>query len=165
MNFRDPSPSGYAVVLAQGGTRWTLTGREAEATCDRQELLAAIAALEALPRETPATFASDSKYVVWAIAHGWPAQWRRRGWRTRGGRLVADVPLWERLCDLAGCRPVAWSWTPLHEPLRPLAASLASREARLAAKEAEAAWRSRTSYAVPNGTPLRDSPRWLLGGP
>ena len=52
--------------------------------------------LKGAPRDAPLVILSDSRYVVQG-ATAWIHNWRRRGWRTAGGKAVANRELWEKL--------------------------------------------------------------------
>ena len=40
----------------------------------------------------------------------WIAQWRRRGWRTRGGKEICNRDLWERMQELMDRRQATMEW-------------------------------------------------------
>ena len=114
----NPGPGGWGVLMLareNGAVIKTreLSGGEPLTTNNRMELMAAIAALEALTRETTLTIITDSVYVKNGITE-WMAGWKRKGWRTAGGPPVKNVDLWQRL-DAANARhKVDWRWIKGH---------------------------------------------------
>jgi ribonuclease HI len=91
----------------------TLSGGEALTTNNRMELMAAIAALEALARPSDITVVTDSAYVKNGITD-WLAGWKRKGWRTAGGPPVKNVDLWQRLDAAQARHKVDWRWIKGH---------------------------------------------------
>jgi ribonuclease HI len=91
----------------------TLQGGEALTTNNRMELMAAIAALEALARPSAITIVTDSAYVKNGVTE-WIHAWKRRGWRTAGGSPVKNVELWQRLDAAQARHQVTWRWIKGH---------------------------------------------------
>lgn len=114
----NPGPGGWGVLMIarDGGVvvkERTLSGGESLTTNNRMELMAAIAALEALSRESELIIVTDSAYVKNGITE-WMDNWKRKGWRTAGGPPVKNVDLWQRL-DTARLRHrVEWCWIKGH---------------------------------------------------
>ena len=80
----NPGPGGWGVVLiARDGERLLKTrelcGGEPQTTNNRMELMAAIAALEALDRPSTLTVVTDSVYVRDGVTR-WIHGWKRNGW-------------------------------------------------------------------------------------
>jgi ribonuclease HI len=90
-----------------------LNGGERETTNNRMELLAAIAALEALSRPSKITIVTDSAYVKNGVT-GWIHGWKRNGWRTSNKKPVKNVDLWERLDKAQHRHDVTWEWVKGH---------------------------------------------------
>ncbi|MBR0093432.1 MAG: ribonuclease HI [Lachnospiraceae bacterium] len=112
-------PGGYGAVALYTDGRGVTHTREYSAgydrtTNNRMELMAAIAALEALNRPCEVALFADSKYVVDAFNEGWILNWQRNGWKTAGKDPVKNRALWERL--LAACAPhrISWHWVKGH---------------------------------------------------
>lgn len=90
----NPGPGGWAVVIRQAdGSAQTLMGSAPDTTNNRMELMAALAALQALPADIPAVLFCDSEYVVKGL-NTWLSGWQRRGWKSaqdarRQSRFVA----------------------------------------------------------------------------
>ena len=114
----NPGPGGWGVLMIARDNgalvkERTLSGGEAQTTNNRMELMAAIAALEALTRDSDVIVVTDSAYVKNGITD-WMDNWKRKGWRTAGGPPVKNVDLWQRL-DAARLRhKVEWRWIKGH---------------------------------------------------
>ena len=114
----NPGPGGWGVLLRaeEGGkvlkTR-ELRGGEASTTNNRMELMAAIAALEALSRPTTITVTTDSTYVKNGVT-GWIHGWKRNGWRTADKQPVKNADLWQRLDAAQAQHRVTWAWVKGH---------------------------------------------------
>ena len=90
-----------------------LKGGEASTTNNRMELLAAIAALEALDRPSRITLVTDSAYVKNGVT-GWIHGWKRNGWKTSTKKPVKNEDLWRRLDEAAARHDVTWEWVKGH---------------------------------------------------
>jgi ribonuclease HI len=77
------------------------------------ELMAAIAALEALKRPAVVRVHTDSQYVKNGITE-WVAQWKRRGWRTADKKPVKNSDLWQRLDAAIKPHRIEWIWVKGH---------------------------------------------------
>ncbi len=109
----NPGPGGWGVLLTdRSGTR-ELNGAEPDTTNNRMELMAAIAALEALPPASPVTLITDSQYVQHGMTQ-WLPQWKRRGWKTADRKPVKNQDLWQRLEAAAARHQVEWRWVKGH---------------------------------------------------
>ena len=114
----NPGPGGWGVLLraVEGEAvlkERELRGGEAETTNNRMELMAAIAALEALERPSAITVVTDSAYVKNGVT-AWIHGWKRNGWKTSGKSPVKNAELWQRL-DAARLRhDVTWEWVKGH---------------------------------------------------
>ena len=114
----NPGPGGWGVLMrAMDGERIVkereLSGGEGETTNNRMELMAAIAALEALSRTTAITITTDSAYVKNGVTE-WVHGWKRNGWKTSTNKPVKNVELWQRLDTLARQHKVDWRWIKGH---------------------------------------------------
>jgi ribonuclease HI len=114
----NPGPGGWGVLMLarEGGTvvkERTLQGGEALTTNNRMELLAAIAALEALSRASEITIVTDSAYVKNGVSE-WIHGWKRTGWRTADKKPVKNVDLWQRLDQAQARHRVIWKWIKGH---------------------------------------------------
>lgn len=109
----NPGPGGWGALLRFGAREKELSGGEAQTTNNRMELMAAIAALEALKRPCVVALTTDSQYVKKGVEE-WMARWRANGWRTSDKKPVKNQDLWERMsAALAGHR-VSWHWVKGH---------------------------------------------------
>jgi ribonuclease HI len=109
----NPGPGGYGAILIAGGHRKELMGGEAETTNNRMELMAAIAALEALNRPCTVELNTDSQYLRLGITQ-WLAGWKRNGWRTAARQPVKNEDLWRRLDQAAQRHRIDWHWVKGH---------------------------------------------------
>jgi ribonuclease HI len=114
----NPGPGGWGVVLvAREGERdlksRELSGGAALTTNNRMELMAAIAALEALDRPATLTIVTDSAYLRDGVTR-WIHRWKHTGWRTSVKKPVKNEDLWRRLDDAASRHSVAWEWVKGH---------------------------------------------------
>ena len=109
----NPGPGGWGAVLEWNGKRRELSGGEAATTNNRMELMAAIAALEALKRPMRVVLFTDSQYLRQGITE-WLEGWRARGWRTADRKPVKNRDLWERLDAARARHRVEWRWLKGH---------------------------------------------------
>jgi len=114
----NPGPGGWGVVLvARDGERVVksreLCGGAAETTNNRMELMAAIAALEALERPAALTIVTDSTYLRDGVTK-WIHGWKRNGWRTAAKKPVKNEDLWRRLEAAAAAHEISWDWVKGH---------------------------------------------------
>ena len=109
----NPGPGGWGALLRHGATERELSGGEPDTTNNRMELMAAIAALEALIGPCEAVLHTDSQYVQKGISE-WLPSWIRRGWKTAGGDPVKNKDLWQRLSLASERHRVTWRWVKGH---------------------------------------------------
>jgi ribonuclease HI len=114
----NPGPGGWgALLIARDGEAVTrereLSGGEPLTTNNRMELMAAIAALEALTRPSTVTLVTDSAYVKGGVTQ-WIHGWKRNGWRTAGRDPVKNEDLWRRLDAAQARHTVVWTWVKGH---------------------------------------------------
>ena len=93
----NPGNGGFGAILVYAGVEKEISGGEANTTNNRMELMAAIAAMEALKEPCEIVLTSDSKYLTDAINKGWLESWRSRGWRKADKSPVLNIELWQRL--------------------------------------------------------------------
>jgi ribonuclease HI len=77
------------------------------------ELMAAIAALEALKRPASSTFTPTASICATAIIR-WITAWKRNGWRTADKKPVKNIDLWQRLDAALAQHRVRWHWVKGH---------------------------------------------------
>lgn len=109
----NPGPGGWAAILRFGETEKEIYGAESETTNNRMELMAAIAALEALKRPCEVTLSTDSQYVKNGISE-WLPQWKKRGWKTADKKPVKNQDLWQRLEVATHSHQIRWEWVRGH---------------------------------------------------
>lgn len=110
----NPGPGGYGVILRYNGVEKELSAGFSGTTNNRMELLAAIAALEALKEPCTVTIVTDSQYVANAVEKGWLFSWKQKGWRRSGRDPVQNIDLWERLLPLLSRHTVSFQWIRGH---------------------------------------------------
>lgn len=109
----NPGPGGWGAILHWKGHEKELSGAEAETTNNRMELMAAIAALEALKRRSTVRLVTDSTYVRDGVTK-WIHGWKRNGWKTAAKKPVKNEDLWKRLDAIASSHDVTWEWVKGH---------------------------------------------------
>lgn len=109
----NPGPGGWGAILTFGDHERELSGGEPRTTNNRMELMAAIAAIEALKRPCRVDLHTDSQYLRNGIA-SWTKAWKRNGWRTADNKPVKNVDLWQRLDAVLKPHQVRWHWLRGH---------------------------------------------------
>jgi ribonuclease HI len=110
----NPGPGGYGAILIFDGVRKELSQGYRLTTNNRMEMMAAIAALEALAEPCQVTLYSDSRYLVEAMSQGRAAKWQEAGWVRDRGKRVPNEDLWEKLLVLCIRHEVAFEWVKGH---------------------------------------------------
>lgn len=109
----NPGPGGWGAILRYGTAELELSGGEPETTNNRMELLAAISALRALKEPCRVQLYTDSQYFANALNLGWLREWKKRGWKRRGGELK-NQDLWQALDELLDKHAVKVIWVRGH---------------------------------------------------
>lgn len=114
----NPGPGGWgAILIARDGDNVLkereLNGGAAQTTNNQMELMAAIAALEALERSSAVTVVTDSSYVKDGIT-SWIHGWKKRGWKNAAKKPVKNEDLWKRLDAAQARHRVTWEWVKGH---------------------------------------------------
>jgi ribonuclease HI len=109
----NPGPGGWGAILTSGRHEKEIKGGEPHTTNNRMELMAAIAALEALKVPSTVELHTDSKYVHDGISK-WIHGWKRNGWKTADKKPVKNVDLWQRLDTTMQRHTVHWNWVKGH---------------------------------------------------
>ena len=109
----NPGPGGWGAVLRHQGRERELSGGEALTTNNRMELMAAIAALEALTRPCTVALHTDSQYLRQGIT-AWIHGWKRNGWKTADKKPVKNEELWKRLDAALKQHKIEWKWVKGH---------------------------------------------------
>jgi ribonuclease HI len=108
----NPGPGGWAALLRFGSKEKILSGSDPATTNNRMELTAALRALQALNQPCQIDVYTDSEYLKRGITE-WLPDWRRRGWRRKGGELK-NVDLWQALDEALQTHQVRWHWVRGH---------------------------------------------------
>ena len=109
----NPGPGGWGAVLRYGTREKEIFGSATPTTNNRMELMAAIAALEALTRPSRVRLHTDSQYLrdgITRFIHGW----KQRGWKTADKKPVKNIDLWLRLEAAIKPHQVEWLWVRGH---------------------------------------------------
>ncbi len=107
----NPGPGGYGAVMIWGKIKKELSRGYRFTTNNRMELMAVIAALEALKKENlTVNIYSDSNYVVKAVNEGWLPGWLKSDFK--GGKKNKD--LWLRYHMLAHKQRIKFIWVKGH---------------------------------------------------
>ena len=107
----NPGRGGYGAILIWGKVKKELSQGYVHTTNNRMELMAVIAALEALTKtDLHIDIYSDSKYVVQAVMEGWLKNWIRTDFK--GGKKNKD--LWLRYYELAKNHQIRFHWVKGH---------------------------------------------------
>jgi ribonuclease HI len=110
----NPGPGGYGVVILKGNTRRELSAGYSLTTNSRMELMAAIAALQALQGQQIAVIYTDSSYLVNTLTKGWAARWQANDWMRNKYQKVANIDLWEQLLSLTKKHSITFHWVAGH---------------------------------------------------
>jgi ribonuclease HI len=109
----NPGPGGWGAVLRYRGHERELKGFAEATTNNRMEMMAAIAALEALKRPSRVRLHTDSQYLrngITRFIHNWKA----RDWKTADKKPVKNIDLWQRLEAALKPHAVEWIWVRGH---------------------------------------------------
>jgi len=109
----NPGPGGWGAILTFGDHEKELKGGEANTTNNRMELMAAIAALEALKRPSAVRLHTDSMYLRDGITR-YIHKWKVNGWKTADKKPVKNVDLWQRLEAALERHQVEFHWVKGH---------------------------------------------------
>lgn len=107
----NPGQGGYGVVMQWGKIKKELSQGYRLTTNNRMELMAVIAALEAMKKNNlELLIYSDSNYVVKAIEEGWLQNWIKTDFK--GGKKNKD--LWVRFYELSQNHQLKFKWVKGH---------------------------------------------------
>jgi ribonuclease HI len=109
----NPGPGGWGAILRYAGHEKELSGCESPTTNNRMEMMAAIAALEALKRPSRVHLHTDSQYLRDGITRYIHA-WKKNGWKTADKKPVKNIDLWLRLEAALRPHAVDWFWVKGH---------------------------------------------------
>lgn len=103
-----------AILRTDTGAELVLSGADVDTTNNRMEMMGAIQGLSALQRPCVVDLYSDSQYLIAGMSR-YILGWRKRGWITRAGEIVANRDLWEALTAAAKPHSVTWHWIRGHD--------------------------------------------------
>ena len=109
----NPGRGGWGALLRSNGQEKELYGGEPVTTNNRMELMAVIAALNALTRPCDVVVYTDSQYVQKGISE-WIHNWKKRGWKTASKEPVKNADLWQQLDASRERHQVEWRWVKGH---------------------------------------------------
>ena len=109
----NPGPGGWGAILRYNGVEKELSGGEAMTTNNRMELMAAIAALEALKGRCTVDLYTDSVYVRDGLRN-WIHGWKKNGWKTAAKKPVKNAELWQALDAARDRHDVTLHWIKGH---------------------------------------------------
>ncbi len=110
----NPGQGGWAALLRYGQQQRELTGGYNPTTNNRMEIMAAIAALEALTEPCTVILCTDSQYLRHAVEKKWLDGWIQNGWLTAGKKPVKNRDLWTRLHRQLTRHNVTFTWIRGH---------------------------------------------------
>ncbi|MFE0004284.1 ribonuclease H family protein [[Kitasatospora] papulosa] len=130
----NPGPAAWAWVVADGQgnpQRWE-AGPLGTATNNVAELTALLELLRSTDPAVPVEVRMDSQYAMNAVTK-WLPGWKRNGWKTSGGKPVANRELVVAIDGLLSTRSVTFRYVPAHQvggdPLNAVADQAASEVA------------------------------------
>ena len=107
----NPGPGGYGVILLSGNLKKELSQGYRHTTNNRMELMAVIAALDALKKPSlKVTIYSDSQYIVRAVKEGWLNKWMA----TNFAKGKKNKDLWVKYYNLAQKHQLNFVWVKGH---------------------------------------------------
>ncbi len=112
-------PGGYGAVIEYIDTKGILHVKELSAgfrrtTNNRMEMMAVIAAFEALNRPCEIELYSDSQYVINAFNQHWLEGWIKKGWKRGKNEPVKNIDLWKRMLSAKQPHNVTFYWVKGH---------------------------------------------------
>ncbi|MGW0916108.1 ribonuclease H family protein [Streptomyces sp. NPDC002784] len=152
----NPGPAGWAWVVAdetETPARWE-AGPLGKATNNVAELTALERLLAATDPGVPLEVRMDSQYAMKAVTT-WLPGWKRNGWKTSGGKPVANQELVVRIDELLAGRSVEFRYVPAHQVDGDKLNDFADRAASQAATVQEPAG---SGLVSPEPPPAPDAP-------
>jgi ribonuclease HI len=112
----NPGPGGWgAVVVGADGGAVELSGGDAATTNNRMEYTAALEGLRSLPAGSRVCVVTDSQLMLNSMTV-WIEGWKRKGWKTAGGKPVKNQDLVMALeAEIGRHDAVRWHWVRGHE--------------------------------------------------
>ncbi len=110
----NPGKGGYGAILEYNGQKKELSAGFISTTNNRMEILAAVAALEALKEPCNVVLTSDSKYLVDSVNMGWIEKWKSNNWYRAKNKKAKNVDLFNRLLAQLERHNVQFVWVKGH---------------------------------------------------
>lgn len=157
----NPGPAGWAWVVAddtEAPARWE-AGPLGKATNNVAELTALERLLASTDPAVPLEVRMDSQYAMKAVTT-WLPGWKRNGWKTSGGKPVANQELVVRIDALLDGRSVDFRYVPAHQVDGDRLNDFADRAASQAAIVQEPAG---SDLGSPEPPPSPDTPKARSG--
>ncbi|MCB5165788.1 ribonuclease HI [Streptomyces bambusae] len=155
----NPGPAGWAWVIADTDgrpERWE-AGPLGRATNNVGELTALQRLLEAVEPGTALQVRMDSQYAMKAVTQ-WLPNWKRNGWKTAGGKPVANRELVESIDALLADRDVEFRYVPAHREDGDHLNAIADQAASDAAVSQEPAGTALGTATLPVPAPEHSAP-------
>ncbi len=102
---------GWAVGIRGLPKSRVLAQAEPRASSNLLGLLAIIHALEVVPKKQPVVIYARSDYLRLGATQ-WLVGWKKRGWKTKDGKVVSNRDAWVRLDALLQSHTVTWDSIP-----------------------------------------------------
>lgn len=107
----NPGPGGYGAILISGNRKKELSQGYRHTTNNRMELMAVIAALEAMKKtRLNITIYTDSQYIVKAVKEGWLNKWLA----TNFAKGKKNKDLWVRFYNVYKQHNIKFVWVKGH---------------------------------------------------
>jgi len=103
----NPGPGGYGAIIFDGENVKEIGGRENKTTNNRMEMMAAIMALQNIPKNIETEVYADSEYVIKGITI-WIKNWQKNNWRTKDKKEVLNRDLWQKLLEVTENKNIEW---------------------------------------------------------
>ncbi|MCP4427515.1 MAG: ribonuclease HI [Chloroflexi bacterium] len=103
----NPGPGGWGAVLERGEETEQSSGSAPATTNNRMEITAVIEGLLLLSPGSAVQVFTTSDYLFQGATR-WIHGWRKRDWKKRDGKPVANGDLWRALDQLAGQYAIRW---------------------------------------------------------
>ncbi len=109
----NPGPGGYGVVMKYKNHRKEISEGFIRTTNNRMELMAVIAALEALKKKpSSGVIYTDSRYISEAVNKGWVFQWERKQFKKK-----KNIDLWKRFLTIYRQHDFKLVWIKGHDQI------------------------------------------------
>ncbi|MDO4486415.1 MAG: ribonuclease H [Bacillota bacterium] len=97
-NQNDENLGGWGAILEFGSAKKELYGSERNTTNNRMEMMALLAAFQAITKENQTIHVfSDSSYLMDCFRKKWYKGWLKNGWKTAAKKPVENQDLWKQL--------------------------------------------------------------------